>query len=223
MNLTKSIHIKALFTTAFGLLLLSSCVRDEQSPGYEYMPDMYRSPAIEAYVDYGEIRDTIRPELNLTMSARQPVEGTVPMSEYAMNDMPYSIPNTPEGYELAGEVLKSPYPQSQKIILEGTEVYANFCVQCHGAKGKGDGAVVIKGGHPAPPAYDGTLKDLSEGKMFHTITYGKGLMGSHASQISKSDRWKVIAFVKTLQNPDAQVTEQNGSEADTTGTAEMPN
>jgi len=223
MKLTKSIHIKSLFAALAGVLLLSSCVRDEQSPGYEYMPDMYRSPAIEAYVDYGEIRDTLRPELNTTMSARQPVVGTVPMSEYAMNDMPYTIQNTPEGYELAGEVLKSPYPQSKRIIEEGTEVYSNFCVQCHGAQGQGDGPVVSKGGHPAPPAFNVALKDLPEGKMFHTVTYGKGLMGSHASQISKSDRWKVIAFVKTLQNPDAQVTELMEEAADTTGTAETPN
>ncbi len=212
MKLTKSIHIKFIFTALFALVLLSSCIRDEQSPGYEYMPDMYRSPAIEAYVDYGEIRDTINGELNLTISARQPVLGTVPISGNAMNDMPYTIPNTLDGYELAGNVLKSPYQQTEDIIAQGTEIYSNFCVQCHGNKGKGDGAVVAKGGHPAPPAYDGALKDLPEGKMFHTITYGKGLMGSHASQLSKADRWKVIAFVKTLQNPD-------GKPADATKTA----
>ena len=223
MKLTKSIHIKSLFTATLSLVLLSSCIRDKQSPGYEYMPDMYRGPAIEAYVDFGEIRDTLHPELNMTMSARQPVDGTVPMSEYAMNDMPYTIPNTPEGYALAGEVLKSPYPQSKKIIDEGAKVYANFCIQCHGPKGHGDGAVVVKGNHPAPPAYDAALKDLPEGKMFHTITYGKGLMGAHASQVSKSDRWKVIAYVKTLQNPNATVTEQEGTAADSTGTAATPN
>jgi len=223
MKITKSIEIKGIFAAALALVALSSCIREEQSPGYEYMPDMYRSPAIEVYVDYGEIRDSLHPELNTTMSARQPVAGTVPFSGSAMNDIPYTIPNTTEGYELAGEVLKSPYPQSEEIITEGTKIYSNFCVQCHGAKGKGDGAVVTKGNHPPPPAYDGTLKDLPEGKMFHTLTYGKNLMGSHASQLSKSDRWKVIAFVKTLQNPTANATEQKAAEADTTGTAEMPN
>ena len=35
---------------------MSSCSSDPDSPGKEYMPDMYRSPAIEPYVDYGEIR-----------------------------------------------------------------------------------------------------------------------------------------------------------------------
>ena len=35
-------------------MILTSCVNNPDSPGLEYMPDMYRSPAIEAYVDYGE-------------------------------------------------------------------------------------------------------------------------------------------------------------------------
>ena len=35
------------------VVAMSGCVTDENSPGLEYMPDMYRSPAVEAYVDYG--------------------------------------------------------------------------------------------------------------------------------------------------------------------------
>jgi len=194
-----------------GLVLLGSCIREEQSPGYEYMPDMYRSPAIEAYVDYGEIRDTLREQYNLTISARKPVGGTVPMTENALNDMPYTIPNTIDGYELAGEVLKSPFPQTKEMIEEGEKIYANFCVQCHGAEGQGNGPVVEKGGHPAPQAYNGPLKDLPEGKMFHTLTYGKGAMGSHASQLTKVERWKVISFVMELQklgNEESEETEE---------------
>ena len=35
------------------MAVLTGCVTDPNSPGLEYMPDMYRSPAVEAYVDYG--------------------------------------------------------------------------------------------------------------------------------------------------------------------------
>ena len=153
MKLTKSIHIKFIFTVLFALVLLSSCIRDEQSPGYEYMPDMYRSPAIEAYVDYGEIRDTINGELNLTISARQPVLGTVPISGNAMNDMPYTIPNTLDGYELAGNVLKSPYQQTEEIIVQGKEIHSKFRVQCTGNKRKRKCSGVGHDGHLAPHAY----------------------------------------------------------------------
>jgi len=44
---------------SIGVLLLSSCTSNADSPGLEYMPDMYRSPALEAYVDYGEVRGRI--------------------------------------------------------------------------------------------------------------------------------------------------------------------
>jgi hypothetical protein len=43
------------------------------------------------------------------------------------------------------------------------------------------------------------LKDLQEGKMFHTLTYGKGLMGQHASQLNQLQRWQVLEYVKCLQ------------------------
>lgn len=190
---------KNLVIAVLGLFVLTSCVRDENSPGYEYMPDMYRSPAVEAYVDYGEIRDTLDPTLMQSISARQPVQGTVPMTADVLNDMPYTIPNTNEGYELAGQSLISPIAQTEQIVAEGEEIYNNFCVQCHGKEGQGNGAVVSNGGHPAPGAYNGPLKDLPQGKMFHTLTYGKGVMGSHASQLTKLERWKVIAYVMQLQ------------------------
>lgn len=218
---------------AFGaIIFLASCVNEENSPGYEYMPDMYRSPAVEAYVDYGEIRDTLRPELMETMSARKPATGTVPMTDHSVNDMPYTIPNTIEGYELAGKSLKSPLEETEAIIEEGKKIYSNFCIQCHGKEGQGNGAVVTKGGHPAPGAYNGPLKDLPEGKMFHTLTYGKGVMGSHASQLTKLERWKVVAYVKELQKLGSEEEKEEGeteespsdtTNADGTQTAQLMN
>jgi hypothetical protein len=35
--------------------------------------------------------------------------------------------------------------------------------------------------------------------MFHSITYGKGLMGQHASQLNQLERWQIIEYVKLLQ------------------------
>ena len=80
-------------------------------------------------------------------------------------------------------------------------IYQRFCIHCHGKTGQGDGTVPSNSEYPPPPSYtSNNLKDLSVGKMFHTITYGKGMMGSHASQVDKKDRWLVIQYVKYLQN-----------------------
>jgi len=82
-----------------------------------------------------------------------------------------------EGYENAGLHLHNPLSAADRANFEkqGEVLYGKFCVHCHGATGAGDGKVGSK--LPgAPPAYDGTLKNLPEGKIFHSITYGKGLM-----------------------------------------------
>lgn len=199
MSKTATSFAARLSVITLGAISLGGCIKDKQSPGYEYTPDMYRSPAVEAYVDYGEVRDTLRYEKMHSISARKPVEGTVPYTDNAMNDMPYTLPNTQEGYEMAGSMVKSPLEETEAVVAKGKAIYENFCISCHGKDGQGNGPVVEKGGHPAPGAYNGSLKELPEGKMFHTLTYGKGVMGSHASQLTKEERWQVIAYVKVLQ------------------------
>jgi mono/diheme cytochrome c family protein len=191
------------------IILATGCSHDPNSPGLEYMPDMYRSPAIEAYVDYGQdpyyFGDSIVDAQRETPSARLPAAGTIPFAAKESDaefNFPYPYPNTPQGYEEAGRDLHSPIPMTTATVEQGKEIFMKFCVECHGPTGQGDGTVVTQGGYPPPPAYNGPqLKDLPEGKMFHSITYGKNLaMGSHASQLDHKERWLVIQYVKYLQN-----------------------
>ncbi len=182
--------------------LISSCTKGEDSAGYEYTPDMYRSPAIEAYVDYGIIKDYRVDSLTEIQSARLPAPGSIPFvadSASAAVAMPYVLTDPINDYD-ASDSINSPIEVTQANIDEGKRIYSFMCIHCHGEKGKGDGAVVEKGGHAPPGAYDGALKDLSVGKMFHTLTHGKGMMGSHASQLTKMERWQVIQHVQVLQN-----------------------
>jgi mono/diheme cytochrome c family protein len=193
------------YTLLFGAigLFATSCMKHEDSPGYEYMPDMYRSPAIEAYVDYGLIGDSVSSELQVTQSSKVPPAGTIPYRAdmaTAMVEMPYMYPNTIDGYEAAGLGLKNPLKFTEANLAQGKDLYVKFCQHCHGEKGAGDGGVVTYGNHSKPGAYDGALKELPVGKMFHTLTYGKGMMGSHASQLTKTERWKIIFYIEALQN-----------------------
>jgi len=177
---------------AFAVVLVagfSSCgKKDPNSPGVEFMPDMYRSPSLEYYGTYVKDGDTL-------MDAMTPVKGSI-----ARGYIPYAYPNTTEGYEQAGMYLKNPLVYSEKLEKEGEALYGKFCVHCHGATGAGDGKVGQK--LPgAPPAYNGPLKNLPEGKIFHSITYGKGLMGQHASQLTQEERWKLVFYIQKLQGP----------------------
>lgn len=185
--------------------LLASCGKDPNSPGIEYMPDMYRSPAIEAYVDYGQdpwkVGDSLAVVQRNTPSAMKPVAGTISQDRngVSMNSMPYPFPNTTEGYEAAGVELSSPIATTEANIAKGEVLYNRYCVHCHGDKGDGMGKIAQNGHIEGIPSYSGKLVDLPVGKMYHTLTYGKGLMGSHASQLSALERWEVIEYVKVLQ------------------------
>lgn len=183
-----------------GTLLVACRSSDPNDPGYEYMPQMYRSPSYETNSPNAVFSDS--------MSNRQPVSGTVPRGF-----KPYAYPNTNEGYEAAGINLKNPFAATEENVAEGKRLYEIFCTHCHGAEGKGDGKMVQNGKFPPPPSYSGTLKSLEEGKMFHSIHYGKNMMGSHASQLNSDERWKIILHVQKLQKLGAEVTAATDSTA----------
>jgi mono/diheme cytochrome c family protein len=191
------------------LIFIVSCVKHPDSPGYEYMPDMYRSQAIEAYVDYGLVADVEHEELKTTISARIPVEGTIPYTEnkdMASINMPFNYGVGEDERIRAGIEVQIPQSYIKDSLTadfnknEGKKLYDIMCTHCHGDKGEGNGKVVKASGDLiVPPAYV-TLKDRTLGSIFHTITHGKNAMGPHGSQMNKDERWKVALYVRSLQN-----------------------
>jgi mono/diheme cytochrome c family protein len=189
-----------LAATATGLF---SCVKtDPNSPGYEYMPDMYYSIAYrpgEANPNYADGKTN-----------QAPVEGTVAQSKDSLgliNFRSFPYANSPEGREKAILELKNPLGNAAYHLAEGQRLYNVYCIACHGKEGKGDGPVVkvllAKDNYGLqPPAYNSDqLKNISEGQIFYAMHFGKGNMGSYASQLSAVERWQITRFVQTLQNP----------------------
>lgn len=213
MKSFNNIKLRTLGLFAATAFIAVSCSKDPQSPGYEYMPDMYRSVAYDTYQK--------NPNYKNGTTAQAPVEGTMPFQddrENILNIMPYAYANTPEGYEAAGLNLKNPLPVTEENVKAGEEIFKNMCSHCHGEKGAGDGKIGAKVPALIPPAYNSPqLKDLPEGKIFHSITLGKGMMGSHQYQITKIDRWKLVQYVQTLQKSvDAASAPKDSTVKDTT-------
>jgi mono/diheme cytochrome c family protein len=196
----KNLTFQIIIVAAFVLIMMSSCSKDPQKPGRIYVPDMTYSQAYETYAENPNFKDS--------MNARYPVQGTIArgMLPNVSNNTAAHIsylhktyfPNTPEGYEAAGAQLKNPLPLDDKTLEEGKALYTIYCQVCHGAEGKGDGPIVQRGAYPPVPAYTDRLPTINEGKMFHSITYGRNLMGGHASQLSPEERWKVIHYISKL-------------------------
>lgn len=195
----------------FSLLVLTtiiSCTTDPDAPGVEYMPDMYRSPALEAYVDYGtndmiDVTEQRKAEAGFARQlSRRPPAGTIPYTSNTHDvvfNLPYALKDNAADYELAATMVHSPLQPTKANIEKGRALYTIMCTHCHGATGMGDGTIAKNDFITGIPDYPGKLKDLPEGKMFHTITYGKNLMGSHSSQLNQKERWQVIEWVKCLQ------------------------
>ena len=186
-----------IFIVAVGTFVtigsLSSCYHSKRNPGYEYAPNMYRALAPNPDQPTASFKDG--------KAAQNPVDGTIPMGWTK-----FHYENNLAGYEAASKELVNPFANDTAALTEGKNLYTNFCTQCHGMQGKGDGAIVVSGKFPPPPAYatgissrGGGMKDLTDGKIFHTITYGVNLMGSHAAQLSPAERWKIVLYVHELQ------------------------
>ncbi len=167
-----------------GLLLATSC--SEDSPGLVFMPDMYRGPAIEPYQPIGE-GDNI--------SALQPVDGTLPRGFMSYK----AFAPDQAGYDAAKENLKMPanFPKDEVTLEEAAKLYGIFCAQCHGEKGDGKGILVEREKFLGVPSY--ADRDINAGTIFHVVTYGKGVMGSHASQLTPKERWMVTDHVLKLK------------------------
>ena len=85
----KNIYAYIFIISLACIALLSSCSNNEDGkPGYEFMPDMYRSPSLEIYSSNTFFKDSL--------NARPPVEGTMPRGFFALE-----YDNTLEDYILS--------------------------------------------------------------------------------------------------------------------------
>lgn len=170
----------ACFTFSF-----TSCDRDNNSPGYIYFPDMTYSQAYESF------SENLNFENNATL--REPVEGTVPRGYIPL---PYT--KDLQDREKAGKELKNPFELNEVNLARGQLMFERFCLQCHGELGNGQGYLYTSKLYPFPPAslINEKVKTIPDGQIYHTITYGYGVMAEHGSIIRPDDRWKIILYVR---------------------------
>jgi mono/diheme cytochrome c family protein len=99
------------------------------------------------------------------------------------------------------EELKLTEESVQALITRGKERYGIHCAICHGASGDGQGITGTYGVPGIANFHLDTFNSASypDGRMFETITVGKGMMGGYGYNIPIEDRWAIIAYVRTLQ------------------------
>lgn len=178
------------------LMAASGCSDVKRTPGKVYMPDMANSRAYETY--------SVNPVFADGRTSQGPVAGTIKRGEeYPVHLEMDKLGDTANYF--ASRSLPNPIDSLTAVELKESErLYLINCGICHGAKLDGNGPLWKDGDGPYPskPASlvgDAKYESMPEGQMFYSITFGKNLMGSYASQLSAKQRWQVIKYIKTKQ------------------------
>ena len=196
----KFISIAFIFLTA---LIIVSCSDVRRNPGRVYMPDMAYSRALETYAKLDSSKFTNNPaeigEGKIYYTS-YPVAGAMARGDelpfaYAM-DKPGDTTNY-----VASKQAQNPLPALDAgQMKEAERLYLVNCGVCHGSKLDGNGPLWKDGSGPFTSAPKNLMTlDMPDGQMFYSITYGKNMMGSYASQITDKQRWMVIHYIKAQQ------------------------
>lgn len=201
------------FGLAAMVIAVAGCSDVKRTPGTVYMPDMANSRAYETY--------STNPVFADGRTSQGPVAGTMKRGD----DYPVHIEMDKVGDTanyFASRSLQNPIASLTAEQMKETErIYLINCGICHGAKLDGNGPLWKDGDGPYPskPATlvgDAKYEAMPEGQMFYSLTYGKNLMGSYASQLTAKQRWEVITYIKIKQGKIKQADVQAPAAKDST-------
>ncbi|TVR53955.1 MAG: cytochrome c [Puniceicoccaceae bacterium] len=156
-----------------------------ERPPIEIFPDMERQPKVHPQSPSTFFSDG--------RSDRPPPAGTVPRGAF-YEDTYFASGKQGEDW---GRGI--PVEVTQQLMARGRERYNIYCTVCHGTLGDGAGITREYGMIATPTFHDARLRDMPDGEIYEVITNGRNLMGHYRYQISKEDRWAIVAYVRALQ------------------------
>jgi mono/diheme cytochrome c family protein len=212
-----------LFSVLFTIAIVAIFgFRGEKSTGspLEIFPDMVRQMKVRAQAPLMFFADG--------RGSRLPVTGTVPIG--------YEMPK-PETIATPAAAVEAPQTHSRVAFSAGPDYYNTgkmgarwgtgiplevtpdlmergrqrfniTCAMCHGATATGNGITKQYGLATVVTLQDDRIRNMADGEIFNTITNGKNTMMAYGPNVTVSDRWAVIAYLRALQRS------QNASIAD---------
>jgi mono/diheme cytochrome c family protein len=188
----------------------------------EVFPDMVRQMKVRAQAPLGFFADG--------RGSRVPVAGTVPMgyempkanSEASpgsapvpseMNAQPHLGFSSGTDYFNTGKMGTNwgtgfPLPVDGDLMERGKQRFNINCAICHGPTAAGNGMTKQYGLATVVSLQDQRIRDMADGEIFDTITHGKNTMLAYGPNVRVTDRWAIIAYLRTLQRS------QNATQAD---------
>jgi mono/diheme cytochrome c family protein len=98
----------------------------------------------------------------------------------------------------SADTIKNILKGDETSIVNGKKIYIQYCVTCHGDKGKGDG--IAAPGLSKPPAdhSSGFVQNQTDGALFWIITRGNIPMPAYGTTLTVVQRWQVVNYIRTL-------------------------
>ena len=167
-------------------------------PPLYIFPDMERQPKLRPQTANGFFDNG--------MSSRLPVAGTVAQSPaiqvgdklvYPWQDSPVA---TGRVTGTTNFVEVNPLPVTAKLLQHGQQAFNIHCAACHSRLGDGNGTPKrINAMAVVANLHDRRIVALTDGELFNTVSYGKGLMQGYAGNLTLQDRWATVAYLRALQ------------------------
>ena len=92
--------------------------------------------------------------------------------------------------------LINPIPATPDSVNKGKALFTIYCTPCHGVSGTGDGLVgeklVLRPFNLTSPS----VQSIPDGLIFGYITFGGAVMPIYGNDLSPSERWHVVNYVR---------------------------
>jgi mono/diheme cytochrome c family protein len=133
-----------------------------------------------------------------TMTALATKPGALPGSKPAAAPQHASQTHT----HAAAAALKNPVPANPESVAAGAAAFTRHCIMCHGAGGKGDGAMAAKLKSKPANLTDADWKHgPSDGEIFTLIRDGATSAGMKAFRSALTERqiWDLVNYIRSLE------------------------
>jgi|HubBroStandDraft_2_1064218.scaffolds.fasta_scaffold189293_1 mono/diheme cytochrome c family protein len=109
---------------------------------------------------------------------------------------------TPWKVPLEDKLRKNPLAVSDANLNAAKPVYNEYCANCHGDSGKGDGSdAMMYDPSPSDLTDAKHMNSLTDGDIYYQITQGRKPMPSFRKKLTEEQRWQLVILVRSFAAP----------------------
>jgi len=99
---------------------------------------------------------------------------------------------------------KNPVKVTPEGLAAAADIYHENCAPCHGDKGGGDGemAQYMKKVKPSDLTDAMMMSEMTDGEIFWKMTEGRPPMPPWKDQLTDTQRWQLVNYLRTLPTKD---------------------